>query len=182
MTIYNPGIRRLLAGLCPPQDDMPVPRIRACTDGRGRSYYHAGIITAYYGFHGPFAPGGPGAENYPDLSELEWDINDLHIDADGPDIGPILSRSLAIVQAWQAQMERDFPETPFDIFLYVDEGRDLAEESALSVPAVTVHFYAVREGRHYIRPESISGENVQPAILMQVNQGPYIQKENAPCI
>lgn len=178
MMLCNTAMQRLMADLPALPAETAAPVIRAGRDRLGRVYYHAGLTTAYYGPQGSCIPGSSGAENYPDLSELEWHINDLHLDADGPHIGPALRRALATVRAWQAQMEQDFPQTPFDIFLCVDDGRHLIEESECCNPSVTVHFCALRDGRHYIHPESISGQNAQPMLLVYVNQESNTKKEN----
>lgn len=178
MMLCNAAMQPLMADLPALPAETAAPVILACADSRGRVYYHAGLTTTYYGPFGACTPGGPGAENYPDLSKLEWDINDLHINAAGPHIGPALRRALAIVRAWQTQMEQDFPEIPFDIFLCVDDGRHLIEESECRSPSVTVHFCARRDDRHYIHPESMSGQNTQPMLLVYVNPESHAEKEN----
>ena len=180
MTIYNPGLLRLLGGQEPFRAAGSAPPVQACTDGRGRVYYHAGITTAYYGPEGPCIPGGSGAENYSDLSRLEWDINDLHMGAEASDLVPGLHRALALVRAWQEQMERDFPQTPFDIYLSVSDGSEAVEESE-PCAGVNIHFYAVREGRALIRREQMDGDYAQPALLLQVNRKENAEKENRIC-
>ena len=177
MTFFSPALRRLMEELPPRPAEAKVPRISRCRDSRGRSYYHAGITTAYYGPYGPCVPGGPGAEKQPDLSELEWALNDLHLDSGSPALPPVLSRALAIADGWQAQMEREFPETAFDIFLSADDGADLIEECGPRFPSVNLRFYARREGTYHIRPERLSDEDAQPMLLVFVNRADGGEKE-----
>ena len=48
-----------------------------------------------------------------DLSRLEWDGNEIHLDAFcQADIPSILRDMIGILKAWLRQMERDWPDTP----------------------------------------------------------------------
>ncbi len=99
-----------------------------------------------------------------DLTELEWNGNEFMLDM-SDSIPDLLNAGLLLLIRWKEQMEREFPETPFDIVLSVDEGEDGVP------PSVTLRFYAVRDGVHYVEPtqESMDGF-AQPILLETVNQ------------
>ncbi|MBQ8287491.1 MAG: hypothetical protein IJX76_01820 [Clostridia bacterium] len=99
-----------------------------------------------------------------DLTALEWDGNEVMLDM-ADSIPVLLNAGLLLLYQWKEQMTRDFPETPFDILVSVDEGKDGVS------PSVTLRFYAVRGGMHYVEPtqEAMDGF-AQPVLIQQVNQ------------
>lgn len=99
-----------------------------------------------------------------DLTELEWNRNEVRLDM-SDSIPVLLNIGLLLLIRWKEQMMRDFPETPFQIVLSVDEGEDGVP------PSVTLRFCAVRGGVHYVEPtqEAMDGF-AQPVLLEQVNQ------------
>ena len=100
-----------------------------------------------------------------DLVELEWNGNDILLDRGDP-VPELVARGLAVLMGWKKQMETDYAGIPFDILLSVDWG---CEEDGI-LPSVSMRFWAVRNGVHYIEPESVMKDDFWNAILMeQVN-------------
>ncbi len=96
------------------------------------------------------------------LTDFEWDINEVYLDHN--DIKTSISHGLAIKNTWKSQMERDFPETAFDIYMSVDMGDEEIP------PSVTLRFCAVRDGVHYINPTQEEADKFgQPLLMEKVN-------------
>ena len=98
-----------------------------------------------------------------DLTDLEWNGNEIRID-DIHDVLILVKQGLGIIFAWKIQMEQEYPKTAFDILLSVDEG-----DKEIS-PSVTLRFWAVRNGEHYVQPSTETLEGFcQPVLIEQVN-------------
>ena len=80
------------------------------------------------------------------LSKREWDINEVWL-GDSNSTIKLIIHGLEIINAWQSQMEHQWPLIFFDILLSVDNG----EETIM--PNVTLRFWAVRNGYHYVEPK-----------------------------
>lgn len=96
-----------------------------------------------------------------DLTGLEWMGNEIRVDGPSETV-KLLTRGMGIVAAWKHQMEREFSETQFDICLSIDEGDEAIP------PSLTVRFWAVRNGEHYILPNAVK-ESAQPVLFVFVN-------------
>lgn len=82
-----------------------------------------------------------------DLSQLEWDGNEVHLDACSEEqISEILRESIGIMKAWKRQLEREEPETPFLILASFDDGAELVNEEDYpnGSYSVTLRFWASR--------------------------------------
>ncbi|MBQ9746218.1 MAG: hypothetical protein IJW21_05295 [Clostridia bacterium] len=96
------------------------------------------------------------------LTDFEWDTNEVYHEHD--DIKSSIAHGLAIKNAWKKQMELDFPETAFDIFMSADIGDEEIP------PSVTLRFHAVRDGVHYIKPTQEEIDKFsQPLLMEKVN-------------
>lgn len=98
------------------------------------------------------------------LTDLEWDGNEVYI-CNSDNIAELVINALKIVTAWKVQMEKEYMDIPFDIFLSIDNGdEDIS-------PSATLRFYAVRDGEHYIIPAQDELDRFeQPVLIEQINQ------------
>lgn len=94
-----------------------------------------------------------------DLTELEWDENEVTID--GLDnVEDLLKETLGILKQWKHQMETDFPLDKFDIILSIDYGDEDVE------PSATIRFYAIRDHYRIVEINQMNLENfVQPILV-----------------
>lgn len=102
-----------------------------------------------------------------DLSQLEWDGNEIHLDAFcHADIPNILRDMIGILKAWQRQMKRDWPDTPFCLLGSYDDGAELINEddSTERFFTVTFRFWAPR-GKNNVVYLGAFDEWRQPALL-----------------
>lgn len=98
-----------------------------------------------------------------DLTALEWDENEIYISGMN-NILELVKQGLGIILVWKTQMKQEHSETSFDILLSVDEG-----ENDVS-PSVTLRFWAIRNGIHYVEPAAeILQKFSQPVLMEQVN-------------
>lgn len=82
-----------------------------------------------------------------DLSRLEWDGNEIHLDAFcQADIPSILRDMIGILKARLRQMERDWPDTPFCLLGSYDDGAELVnkDDHPDGFFSVTARFWAPR--------------------------------------
>jgi len=98
------------------------------------------------------------------LADHEWDINEVYIN-DSENIKELVYNGLCIVRAWQSEMTKQWPSVQFDICLSVDYG-----EIEIS-PSVTLRFWAVRNGYHYIQPveDELELFKINPVLIECVN-------------
>lgn len=97
------------------------------------------------------------------LTDLEWDGNEVYL-CNSYKISDMVITALGIITAWKKQMQKDYTDIPFDILLCIDEG-----DEEIS-PSVTLRFWAVRNGQHYIDPIVSKLESYkQPILMEQVN-------------
>ena len=79
-----------------------------------------------------------------DLSWLEWDGNEIHIDGD--DMMSVFSKTVGIAKAWAEQTEREFAGERFVIFAAFDDGSELIEGPE-PYYGFTMRFWKLREGQ-----------------------------------
>lgn len=157
----NAAMRKLLAEQkivideIPEKADFPIWMKR---DAAGRPYWGAGHFWN-------MDKGGVDAER--DLSQLEWDGNEVHLDAySEAEIPRMLRDMIGILKSWQRQMERDWPDTPFCLLGSYDDGAELVnnDDSTERFFTVTFRFWAPR-GRNSVVYLGAFDEWRQPALL-----------------
>ncbi len=134
------------------------------TDAEGRSYW------GFSSFHG--------LDKHPpcssiDLSQLEWDGNEVYIEAQtNSEIENILRQAIEIVVFWRNELETKYPETPFYIFASYDNGDILIlDEDELPTQSVTLRFWAYRGNNTVTNLEHFESWE-QPAIIEYCNFAP----------
>ena len=108
-----------------------------------------------------------------DLSQLEWDGNEVTLDADSKDqVSEILRASIGILKAWKRQFEREEPDTPFLILASYDDGEELVnqEDHPDGWYSITFRFWAPRGRNTVVNLESFEDWE-QPALLAVCNKG-----------
>ena len=109
------------------------------------------------------------AEN---LSQLEWDGNEVHLNAYAEDQIPgILRESIGIIKAWMLQLEHDEPDMPFLILASYDDGAELVnrEDFPDGCYSITFRFWAVRGGNTVVNL-ALFEDWEQPALLAACNE------------
>ena len=102
-----------------------------------------------------------------DLSQLEWDGNEVHLDANAEDQIPgILKDAFGIIKAWMRQLEQEEPNTPFLILASYDDGEELVnkEDFPDGCYSITFRFWAPRGGNTVVDLSSFEDWE-QPALL-----------------
>ena len=107
-----------------------------------------------------------------DLSRLEWDGNEVNLDAYTKEqISGILKESIGIIKAWMLQLEKEEPDTPFLILASYDDGAELInkEDFPDGCYSITFRFWAPR-GRDSVVNLTSFEDWEQPAILAACNE------------
>lgn len=102
-----------------------------------------------------------------DLSQLEWDGNEVHLDANAEDQIPgILKEAIGIIKAWMLQWEQDEPDTPLLILASYDDGAELVnkEDYPDGCYSITLRFWASRGENTVVNLASFEDWE-QPALL-----------------
>ena len=102
-----------------------------------------------------------------DLSQLEWDGNEVHLDANAEDQIPgILKDAFGIIMAWMRQLEQEEPNTPFLILASYDDGEEIVnkEDFPDGCYSITFRFWAPRGGNTVVDLSSFEDWE-QPALL-----------------
>ena len=102
-----------------------------------------------------------------DLSQLEWDGNEVHLDANAEDQIPgILKEAIGIIKAWMRQLEQEEPNTPFLILASYDDGEEIVnkEDFPDGCYSITFRFWAPRGGNTVVDLSSFEDWE-QPALL-----------------
>ena len=102
-----------------------------------------------------------------ELSQLEWDGNEVHLDAYAEDqIPEILRESIGIIKAWMVQLEHDEPDMPFLILASYDDGAELVnrEDFPHGCYSITFRFWAPRGGNTVVDLSSFEDWE-EPALL-----------------
>ena len=107
-----------------------------------------------------------------DLSRLEWDGNEVHLDAYAEDQIPgILIESIRIIKAWMQQLEHEEPDMLFLILASYDDGGELVnrEDFPDGCYAITFRFWAARGENTVVNLASFEDWE-QPALLAVCNK------------
>ena len=107
-----------------------------------------------------------------DLSQLEWDGNEVTLDAYAEDQIPgILKDSIGIIKAWMLQLEHEEPNMPFLILASYDDGAELVNRENFSdrCCSITFRFWASRGGNTVVNLASFENWE-QPALLVACNK------------
>ena len=107
-----------------------------------------------------------------DLSCLEWDGNEVHLDAYAEDQIPgILIESIGIIKAWMQQLEHEEPDMLFLILASSDDGGELVnrEDFPDGCYAITFRFWAARGENTVVNLASFEDWE-QPALLAVCNK------------
>lgn len=84
-----------------------------------------------------------------DLSQLEWDGNELHLDAYAKSsVAPMLRRGIGIMKAWKTQLAQEYPKTGFLLLASFDDGQEHINKDDFpdGFFSLTLRFWAVRDG------------------------------------
>ena len=105
-----------------------------------------------------------------DLSILEWDGNEVHLDTEKEeDIPRILTSAIGILKAWKAELEQKYPHTPFYLFASYDNGDALVlDEGEAPTQCIFLRFWAYR-GINTVIDFSDFDKWDAPAIIEQCN-------------
>ena len=105
-----------------------------------------------------------------DLSQLEWDGNEVYLDAvSDAQVTHILRQAIGIITYWKRELETQYPETPFYILASYDNGDMLfLEDDELPTRSGTLRFWADRGSNTVIYLDDYDDWE-QPAILVQCN-------------
>ena len=107
-----------------------------------------------------------------DLSRLEWDGNEVNLDACAEDQIPgILKESIGIIKAWMLQLEHEEPDIPFLILASYDDGAELVnkEDFPDGCYSITFRFWAPRGNNTVVNLASFEDWG-QPALLVVCNK------------
>ena len=107
-----------------------------------------------------------------DLSRLEWDGNEVNLDAYTKEqISGILKESIGIIKAWMLQLEKEEPDTPFLILASYDDGAELInkEDFPDGCYSITFRFWAPR-GRDSVVNLTSFEDWEQPVVLAACNE------------
>ena len=107
-----------------------------------------------------------------DLSQLEWDGNEVHLDAYAEEqIPEILRESIGILKAWKLQVEHEEPDIPFLILASYDDGEELVnkEDFPDGFYSITFRIWAPRSGNTIVNLASFADWE-QPAFLAICNK------------
>ena len=147
-------------------DDVPVNNaypIWKKQDRAGRPYW--GVSDFWH----LDQKGVPASE---DLSQLEWDGNEVHLDTYAEDqIPEILRESIGTIKAWMLQLEHEGPDVPFLILASYDDGEELdnKEDFQDGCYSITFRFWATRGGNTVVNLSSFEDWE-QPALLAVCNK------------
>ena len=108
-----------------------------------------------------------------DLSQLEWDGNEIHLDAQTDEgVKSLLTTAVGILLYWKRVLEYQYPETQFYVFASYDNGDMLIlDEGELPTRSVTLRFWADRGTDTVINLDSFDDWE-QPAIVGYCNFAP----------
>ena len=107
-----------------------------------------------------------------DLSQLEWDGNEVHLDAYAEDQIPgILIESIGIIKAWMQQLEHEEPDMLLLILASYDDEGELVnrEDFPDGCYAITFRFWAARGENTVVNLASFEDWE-QPALLAVCNK------------
>ena len=131
------------------------------TDSAGRRYW--GVSSFWHLDLEPI----PAEE---DLSRLEWDGNEICLDAKSDkDTANMLKKAMGIAAFWKQELETRYPETPFYIIASYDNGdMMIQEEDELPTRSITLRFWAHR-GQNTVINLDCFEDWEQPAMIAYCN-------------
>lgn len=105
-----------------------------------------------------------------DLSQLEWDGNELYLDAENDrDVQDILKSAVGILKFWKYELETKYPKTSFCLFASYDNGdMQILDEGDSPAMSVTLRFWADRGSDNVINLSAFDDWE-QPAIIEYCN-------------
>lgn len=107
-----------------------------------------------------------------DLSRLEWDGNEVNLDAYTENqIQGILRESIGIIKAWMLQLEHEEPDIRFLILASYDDGAELVnkEDFPDGCYSITFRFWALRGSNTVVNLATFEDWE-QPAVLAACNE------------
>ena len=142
--------------LIPPDNTYPVWQKE---DAVGRKYWG---VSSFWGIEAIAAD--------QDLSQLEWDGNEVYLDAQrDEEVTAILQKAVGILRCWKSSLESQYPDTLFYLFASYDDGdMQILEEGDLTTHSVTLRFWADRGTDTVISFESFA-DWTQPAMVGHCN-------------
>lgn len=161
----NISMRSLLKKhLIKSMDDIPLNHtypIVEKTDPAGRVYW--GVSTFFRFDNQPI-------HSNQDLSQLEWDGNEIYLRAQTEEeVTDILRKAIGILSFWKSELETRYPDTSFYLFASYDNGDMLIlDEGESPIKSVTLRFWADR-GDNSVINLSYFEHWEQPALLDQCN-------------
>lgn len=105
-----------------------------------------------------------------DLSQLEWDGNEVYLSTDRQnEISGILIETIAIMKAWKETLERDYRDEPFYIIMSFDNGDELVNKDDYECWAsTTIRFWAPRNANTVANLECLDAFD-QPVMVLECN-------------
>ena len=137
--------------------------IRKRHDRSGRAYW---VVSHFWNLD---RNGVPACE---DLSHLEWDGNEVHLDAETKaGIARTLKKGVGIMKAWKRHLEQHCPDHVFCILAAYDNGDMLVnkEDYPDGFYSLNLRFWAVRDGNTVVNLTCFD-EWDQPALLDICNE------------
>lgn len=100
----------------------------------------------YWGTASFWGLDAPGAQGERTLSQLEWDGNEVCLNAETEESVPdILRKAICIIAFWKTELETKYPGTPFYLLASYDNGdNQIVDEGETPVRSVTLRFWADR--------------------------------------
>ena len=113
-----------------------------------------------------------GVSGEQDLSQLDWDGNEMNLDAKSKaEIPKIFEKMIGIIKAWKEKLENNYPNTQLYIFASYDNGDELEDNEDFPDGwySLTFRFYSPRGGNTVVNLESFD-EWEQPALMAVCNK------------
>ena len=107
-----------------------------------------------------------------DLSQLEWDGNEVTLDVNAENqIQGMLRASIGIIKAWILQLENEEPDIPFLMLASYDDGEELVnkEDFPDGFYSITFRFWAPRGENAIVNLASFEDWE-QPSLLAACNK------------
>ena len=106
-----------------------------------------------------------------DLSQLEWDGNEIYLDAHtNEDVASMLRSTIGILLFWKSELQTRYPDTSFYLFASYSNGDMLIlEEREVPVQSVTLRFWADRGENAVINLSELDHWD-QPAIMEYIER------------
>ena len=141
-----------------PDDAYPI--WKKC-DAVGRPYWG---VASFWGMDKQPIP------SHQNLSQLEWDGNEIHLEATSPeDVTNILRKAVGIMRFWKEYLEARYPDTPFYLIATFNDGNvQILDADDTPTQSVTLRFWAERGSNDIIALDDFKIWE-QPAIIGYCN-------------